>query len=204
MIDNVMQLVTYYICLWEFWRITFSTDISRWGGSALYRDSKEQYNADCLARSLAQQLVASATVDRQPAAIITVLAESLVSRRDWSSNLVLSCLGNRPTSEGVSRRWVPAAPRYKHGCWLRWASEFLKTSSELLSIKSAEQLFHSLIVHIGRNMRTSRIWAVYTIQPVVKPVVQLLWQPVVIPIVQPVWQASVSYTHLTLPTILRV
>jgi len=59
----------------------------------------------------------------------------------------LSCLGNRPiTSERVSRRWVPAAPRYKHGCRLRSGSEFLKASSELLSIKSAEQLFHSLIV----------------------------------------------------------
>jgi len=46
MIDN---LVTYYICLWEFWRITFWTDISHRGGLALYCDSKEQYNADCLA-----------------------------------------------------------------------------------------------------------------------------------------------------------
>jgi len=33
----------------RFLRNTFSTDISRRGGSALYRDSKEQYNADCLA-----------------------------------------------------------------------------------------------------------------------------------------------------------
>jgi len=34
---------------WEFWRITFSTDIWRRGGSALYRDSIRAIQADCLA-----------------------------------------------------------------------------------------------------------------------------------------------------------
>jgi len=37
------NLVTYYVCLTEFWRITFSTNIWHRTGLALYRDSKEQY-----------------------------------------------------------------------------------------------------------------------------------------------------------------
>jgi len=49
MIDNVVQFGNILCMSLQFWRIAFSTHISRRASSALYRDSKEQYNADCLA-----------------------------------------------------------------------------------------------------------------------------------------------------------